>query len=93
MFLPCSIDINSSFVRVPVGLLHRIMEAKIGNKPDKILDRCVLASYLCFDKASKACVHLSVVEKKSLKHYADLILANTLTTVFSNWFTNAVKPK
>lgn len=29
-----------SFFRVPIGLLHRIMEAKIGNK-QKILDHCV----------------------------------------------------
>lgn len=66
MLLLHSVDTNSSFVRVPVGLLHRIMEAKIGNKQDKILDHCVLASYLvlCLNKVSKVCLHLSLVEKK-----------------------------
>lgn len=31
---------NKFSFRLPVGLLHRIMEAKIGNK-QKILDHCV----------------------------------------------------
>lgn len=36
MLLLLSIETDSPFIRVPVGLLHRIVEAEIGNKQKKL---------------------------------------------------------
>ena len=63
MLLLLSVETDSPFIRVPVGLLHRIMEAKIGNK-QKTLDHCVPdPTDYSLDRTSKECVYLFNDEK------------------------------